>query len=138
MRTLVAILLLALWSLHIPHVLVSSFVGSHFPWPKAGTVLAWPALLSEGVVIAATLCIPTAIFVFLVFRRKSLLVVASLSLIFFVRNAFEFIDYAHAGKWQYQVFVVYLTFVHVLALVGTLRFLQRTTAEKTCSVHHAL
>ena len=122
-RSSLAVLLLALWALNFPHHPVSDFVGAYFPWPSSGSVLRWPALLTEGAIVEGVLCIPTVLLLVAVFRPRAPLMAGLLAVVFLFRIAFEFRGYA--GAPRQEAFLVYLAAAHASILLGGTFLLQR-------------
>jgi hypothetical protein len=122
-RSSFAVILLALWALNFPHHPVSDFVGALFPWPSSGSVLRWPALLTEGAIVEGVLCIPTVLLLVAVFRAKAPLVAGLLAVVFFVHIAFELRGYAGASRQE--AFLVYLATAHASILLGGTFLLRR-------------
>jgi hypothetical protein len=119
------LVLLTLWSLDFPHQLISTVIGSHFPWP-AERFLKWPALLVERTLIEALVCIPAAAFLGLRLRRAGVYVAVFLATVFCFRVGSQLPAYVDMSReWR---FLIFIAGIHILMLVGaTSAFAHRKT-----------
>jgi hypothetical protein len=119
-RYAVLLTLALLWWLDFPHSVISSFIGSHFPWPTEKS-WKWTAVLVERALIEFTVCAPTVALLVACFRRESTYAAAALAVVFFVRLLPEF-EFPIGGTGR-QRFLIFVVLSHgCLLLLGTALF----------------
>lgn len=119
-----AVLLVILWWFHVIHAPVSDYVGAHFPFPARGSVLVWPAVLTQVALIEALVCLPVAVLLVLVLRSEATVMAVGLACLFALRVAVEIFDRDQSSSMQV------LGLCHIAAqatlLVGGAIYLRRS------------
>ncbi|WP_188565055.1 hypothetical protein [Undibacterium terreum] len=122
-RLLLLLILLFFWACNFPHYQISDFIGAHFPWPTHRQ-FKWLALLSEGLLVQLTCCLPTMLLLVAVFRKSAVWVAMALASLFLLRTAvFEFWHPIKPPDSYY--FAGYLAACHLLLLAGGSLLVQR-------------
>jgi hypothetical protein len=128
-----AVLLLVVWWFHVIHAPVSDYVGSHFPFPARGSVLVWPAVITQVALIEALVCLPVAVLLALVFRSEAASMAVGLTCVFALRVAVEIVDRDKSRNMQ--VLGLCHIAAHATCLVGGVVYLKRSLLRWKAVAH---
>jgi hypothetical protein len=129
-RLSIFLLIVLAWIFNFPHSVISSYVGSHFLFTKAGR-WQWSGVLLESFLIESIVCIPF-VFPIAVACRNLVIPASTLLLLIFIAHALiSFLMFADSA--YFYAFFAFQVFCHGALLVGGTYLARNNLVERQTS-----